>query len=817
MSLRFPLCLIGFILSLCNVYAQLATLSGQVQTSDSKPVADAVVTLKGTKYYVRTSADGAFVLKDIPYGSYTLVAFSYGKELLEKPIVVSIPELTVDFVLGDLNKELDEVVVQSERERTFGITRMKAVENFGIYEGKKTEVVVMKDITANLATNNPRQIFARVPSLNIWEMDRAGLQLSIGARGLNPNRTANFNTRQNGYDIAAESIGYPESYYTPPMEALERIEVVRGAASLQYGPQFGGMVNFVMKKPAAKPFEFVTRQTVGSWKFFNSFNSISGTYKKLGYYGFYQYKAGDGWRPNADFTQHTAYLALPLQLSDKLKITPEYTYMTYLAHQPGGLTDTEFEEDPRQSNRARNWMRVNWNLVALSAEYKLSDQTQLNWRNFLNLSSRDAIGNLERINVYDDPSSNRTLIADEFKNVGSELRMLHQYRLGGQQNHLLVGARFYRSYNLKQQGDANNASTPDFYFLNPDNLENSDYTFHNTNVALFAENIFTITDKFSITPGIRWESISTNYTGYYKRRVFDTAGNLVYEERNDETRKVPRNFVLLGIGLSYKKNNFTEYYANFSQNYRAVTFADVRINNPSIVVDSTIKDERGYNIDLGIRGSHEDWFTYDVSLFYMRYNNRIDLVPQWDSTLLIQRRFRTNIGTSRHIGAEVFAEVNLWRFLSSSSIDKRLTVFGAMTLADARYVTIRDEVEREISTEVKKNNFVAFAPQLIGRGGITFGWKNWKAIYQASYTSLQYSDAANSDSNREATATLAPIYSYYVMDLSLSYRYKFLVFEGSVNNLTNHAYFTRRADSYPGPGIIPADGRSFYLTVQARF
>ena len=116
-------------------------------------------------------------------------------------------------------------------------------------------------------------------------------QLSIGARGLDPNRTSNFNTRQNGYDISADALGYPESYYTPPTQALERIEIVRGAASLQYGPQFGGLLNFVFKKGnEKKPFEFTTENTVGSFGLFSTFNSIGGSKNGWNYYGFFQHK-----------------------------------------------------------------------------------------------------------------------------------------------------------------------------------------------------------------------------------------------------------------------------------------------------------------------------------------------------------------------------------------------------------------------------------------------------------------------------------------------------------------------------------------------
>lgn len=188
-----------------------------------------------------------------------------------------------------------------------GIRRLADVENMAIYAGKKNEVVVLSGIDANLATNNSRQIYAKVPGVNIIENDAAGIQLGIATRGLNPNRTTEFNSRQNGYDISADPIGYPESYYTPPSEAIDRIEIVRGAASMQYGTQFGGLLNFQFKKGSpAKKIEFTTRQTGGTYGFFNSFNSIGGQVGKLNYYGFFTHKQGDGWRQNTGLTSSFA-------------------------------------------------------------------------------------------------------------------------------------------------------------------------------------------------------------------------------------------------------------------------------------------------------------------------------------------------------------------------------------------------------------------------------------------------------------------------------------------------------------------------------
>lgn len=262
--LRFCLSLL-FIMCLVHSQAQNLQLSGQVKDAETaEALVGAYVDLVGQQQKAVTDDDGYFVLNGLSKGNYTLRISYIGKASLEREIILAEAQTNLSISLEDANIGLETVIVQSEREASMGMSRLRAVEGVAIYEGKKSEVVDLTEITANLAANNPRQVFARVAGLNIWESDGAGLQLGIGGRGLSPNRTSNFNTRQNGYDISADALGYPESYYTPPTEALQRIEVVRGAASLQYGTQFGGMLNFVFKEaPKNTPFSFNTRQSLG--------------------------------------------------------------------------------------------------------------------------------------------------------------------------------------------------------------------------------------------------------------------------------------------------------------------------------------------------------------------------------------------------------------------------------------------------------------------------------------------------------------------------------------------------------------------------
>lgn len=702
-------------------------------------------------------------------------------------------------------QRLREVTIE-DKGRGFTNTSLRGVENFGIYTGKKTEVVSLSNLTANVSTNNPRQIYGRVTGLNIWESDGAGLQLGIGGRGLSPNRTANFNTRQNGYDISADALGYPESYYTPPAEALDRIEIVRGAASLQYGTQFGGLLNFRFKRgPQDKKLELTSRQTFGSWGFFGAFNSIGGTLAKgkINYFAYFQYKTGNGWRPNSGFNYRCGYASMEYKPVEKLSLQLDLTRMDYLAQQPGGLTDKLFQDDARQSVRSRNWFRVDWNLAALSLNYNFSDRTRLNIRNFGLIAQRESVGNLERINVADF-GNNRTLISGQFRNFGQEGRLLHQYSWRNLPQTLLFGYRLYYGHATAQQGEASNGSGPDFSFLHPEELENSDYTFPNRNQALFVEHVLNISPKWSVTPGLRLEHIGTGSEGYYTQRVLDGAGNVIVQRKIDDNQSRNRGFLIGGLGVSYKPKSSVECYANISQNYRAINFTDLRISNPNFVVDSNIRDERGFTADLGLRGQKADFFTWELTAFYVAYNGRIGQVLRADlPPLYNDYRFRSNISDARNIGLEAFAEIDVLRLFGRERSPLRWTWFVNTALVDARYVHTEDASVR--------NKKVEMAPPLMFRSGTTLHKGPWRAALQASYIAAHYSDATNAE--RTATAVEGKIPAYLVADVSVSYHWRWLILEGSCNNLLNARYFTRRAESYPGPGIIPSDGRGVYVTV----
>lgn len=790
--------------------SQLGTIRGIVTNSEGSPIPFTKVHLKEEGLTVETDTLGLFELTNITYGEKNLIFYSFEKQKITKFIVLQQAELYIHITLNDLFKYLNTVTIVSKSDKNFGRTYLKSVENFGIYEGKKTEVVEMSEITANVATNNARQVYGKVTGLNIWESDGAGLQLGIGGRGLSPNRTANFNVRQNGYDISADALGYPESYYTPPLEAVDRIELIRGASSLQYGTQFGGMLNFRIKKGSTKkPLELNLRKSIGSWGFFNTFSSVGGTLKKgkLNYYSFFQYKKGNGYRENAGFDAYNGYAGICYKITNKFKIDADFTKMSYLAQQSGGLTDKNFEDDPRQSLRARNWFNVSWNMGSINFTYSFSESTRLNIRNFGLFAHRYALGNLERINVIDF-GGDRTLISGDFKNLGNETRLLHTYSFFNKEHTLLVGTRLYRGSTSTKQGHGNDQSGPDFYYLNPDQLENSNYTFLNNNLSVFMENIFQVSENFTITPGLRYENISTAAEGYYMQRVFDGAGNLIVQNRIDENLGRKRDFIIAGIGLNYNLNKRGAFYANISQNYRAINFSDIRVVNPNYTVDPNIKDESGFTADIGFKTSKKNYYNFEVTAFIVKYNDKIGQILKSDQPpLYLDYRFRGNISDARNIGMEFFGELNLLPILSRKDSKSTWTVYVNSAVVDARYINTLDNSIR--------NKMVEMVPPLTLRAGSQFKYKKFKASFQLSHIAEHFTDATNA--TLTATAVEGIIPSYQVADVSLAYTYKQFGCEVTVNNLFNQSYFTRRAEGYPGPGIIPSDGRGFFITFTATF
>ena len=752
----------------------------------------------------KTNSDGLFDLV-IESNNTEILFYSEGYNL--KSVILSGNKNYSIIELDSQIEKLDEVIVRANKKKVFQIERLKDFEETYVYAGKKNEVILMDLSMANLASNNARQVYSQIPGINIFQNDDAGLQLNIGGRGLNPNRSSNFNTRQNNYDISADALGYPESYYTPANEGLQEIQILRGAASLQYGTQFGGLVNFIMKKPnQEKKLEIITRNTLGTNGLYTNFTSTSYKKNNFSYFGFINYKKGDGFRENSEFNSINYYQNFNFEINEKIKITADLTYLNYLAHQAGGLSDIMFRDNPFQSNRERNWFDINWFLYNLKYIHKVNDGLNLSLNFFGLEAKRNSLG--FRTNRVDqiDPGEERDLIKGDFSNYGFEGRILKNYKIKNKKNYLLLGFKIYNSNSMSEQGPGSGNSTADFEFdFNnyPNYVNQSKYRYPNKNFALFGENIFYLNENLSITPGFRYENIVTKNIGFYRRINTDAAGNVIYNERFDENDSRKRSFLLLGLGIGYKVNIDLDLYSNFSQNYRSVTFADISIINPAYAINPNIDDEKGYTFDFGLRGKVKDIMSFDSSLFALIYRDRIGFVQRVFPDGNVKSE-RGNVGNAQILGFENLIDFNLKKILSLNN-NNEMNFFINYSFINSKYLE-----SEEIGIEGKS---VEFVPDHNLKTGIKYGFKNLSINFQYLYMSSQFTDSSNAI-NGNLSGVIGEIPSYRIADLSFSYNAKKISYEFGVNNLLNEKYFTRRATGYPGPGIIPSAPRNYYLTLE---
>ena len=311
-------------------------------------------------------------------------------------------------------------------------------------------------------------------------------------------------------------------------------------------------------------------------------------------------------------------------------------------------------------------------------------------------------------------------------NFGAEARFLSRYNLFNQESIFLIGTKYYQAENAERQGPGSNGIGPDFDFANdefPTYPIQSDFDYPNQNIAVFGENIFNLSDKFSITPGFRFEYIKTEVAGESRTIVTDLAGNVIRDEIMPDNRTFDRSFVLLGVGSSYKPFDGLEIYGNISENYRSVTFSDINIVNPSFRIDPNITDESGFTADIGFRGKINSLLSYDVGFFGLFYNDRIGVIQQAQDDGSV-KNFRTNVGDATMYGLESLVDVNLNKLLLNNSETTSFNWFLNTSLVNSKYNDTNREVE--------------FVPNVNLKTGLRFGWKNLLASIQYSYLSDQF-------------------------------------------------------------------------------
>ncbi len=723
---------------------------------------------------------------------------------MKKIILLGISLFTFCQLFGQSDQDtikkisLDEIEISASRNN---IGRLQQTEGAYIMAGKKNEVINLLYADANIAEKNPRQIFAKVPGVFVYDMDGSGNQINISTRGLDPHRGWEFNIRKNGIVTNTDLYGYPASHFTLPMEAVERIEIVRGTGALQYGQQFGGMLNYVLKQPdTSRTIGLETVNSIGSYGLLSTYNAIGGKVGKLEYYGYYSKRVSNGYRDDSRSDFNGQSLMLRYSPLENLTLTAEFAHSEYVFQLPGQLNDSMFHENPRQATRSRNYYSPDIYIPSFKLDWVLGEKSSLQWTLSAVLGSRNSVMFDKPVTTVDviDPVTlayaPRQVDIDNYHSYMSELRFLQRYNLGKIGSTLAVGAQLINNdLHRRQQGKGTTGS--DYDLTVPDSKFGRDMHFKTQNLALFAENLFQITKQFSISPGVRVEIGESNMTGV-----------ISYLPDDEIPNTIEHRFPLFGVNAEYKLGALQSLYTGWSQAYRPVIFKDIVPGSVYEKTDKNLEDAKGYNLEAGYRGVLGS-FRWDVGVFRMQYNNRLgNQAIQEGNDFLI---YRTNIGNSVTNGVELFGE-----YAFSISPNWKASIFTSTSFMKAEYEDAAIRVGNE-NVDISGNK-VESVPEWISRNGLTIRHKRISLTALYSYTAETFADPLNTV-EPSSTGAVGLVPSYGLLDLNATWRISPAVtIRLNMSNVLDEQYFTKRPSFYPGPGIWPSDGRSANISVGFR-
>ncbi len=662
---------------------------------------------------------------------------------------------------------LKEVTVTAEELRG---PFLPDVTDTRILAGKKTSVIDLQAQPA-IINNNYRQVLERTPGLLLSEETTP--LFSVGYRGLEPHRAQFTQILKDGVPIHAEMFGYPESYYTPPLQSLDRIEFISGGAALMYGPQPGGALNFITKPPATgTPAAVSTENSFGDDELFSTYTSVSGQAEPLDYLGYVHEREGNGFREtNSDFEVLGGGMKVQTDTGPGSRLTLTYDEYHEEHGEPGGLTKVVTDSERRDlTTRFHDRFRLERYYGTLRYEQELGERSQLEFRIFGGHYRR--YSKRQDGNVFGGTPTGTTMSIEEqdFYTFGVEPRVRYTYDAFGQEGHTLtVGLLGYFSDSPREDqrgtwlgadsGGLRNASKRNMQYL-----------------SLFAEQLFRF-GPLSVTPGIRLEHIWQH----------------LKEEVNASKTTVPLatvhefDFVpLVGLGAAYDLSPSVRGYANLSQSYRPKIFTQAVPTGAGTIVNDDLEEGKGWLMDVGLRGRHADAVSWDVSYFVMRFDDQIGTSG---STV-------ENVGDALHQGVEAAVEADFVGLYDAG----RGTAYRDQAGSLGPYVSLM-LLDAKFLEGPQDGKTPQYAPQYILRFGARYALRDRVKVALGS----TFVDDHFADDSNLANRTVP---SYKVWDLSGEVRVwkDYLTLFGGINNLFDERYYARiRSD-----GIDPAYERNIY-------
>ena len=762
-------------LSLLASSAQARVISGSVTDPNGLPLSGATVQVVETEESTISDAQGLFSFAEAPDGDFTVRVISEDFEPVETTASAQTTALDVEVTQIKRNRASLEVVSSQED--------LRAMIPGSLHLISKEELIASKPIDSN-------EVLRRVPGVNLREdSGPAAMRLNIGIRGLNPNRSRKVLMLEDGIPIALAPYGEPDMYYSPPIERMSRVEILKGSGQIAHGPQtVGGLVNFVTPEPPSK-FHSELDLEGGQRGLVVGQASMGGSNQNqsFGWIANYLHKQGDGWRQffyDIEDVQ-TKFSIRPNDrhaIALKAGLYDEVSNSTYL-----GLTTPMYKANPDQNAVPSDTLDVERVSGALSHSYTISPRAVLSSTAFMYTTKRfwgrqdfdRSDRGRDYFGIAGDPGIQGGAIYLR-KSAGNRNRLFNVF--GGQSNfglrhaygHLDMGARYIyeKARDQRVNGDRFNARTGNV---------RDDESRYGKALAGYIQNRFVIGSRVTLTPGIRF--VHYNQERHITRkRVARIPTNVDIRKDNGITTAIP------GLGFSVRVQDDVTLFTGVHRGF-APPGTKIAITSDGENLD--LDAELSWNYEAGIRLAGQRAVSGEFTFFRMDFSNQvISAAESGGATTTV-----TNGGATLHQGIEASGRVH-WNRVADVPGWSLYTDVRLMYLPTARFV----------DNALYGGNRLPYAPRQTY--GLVFGARQYGGLsfhLDLNAVGNQFGD------NRETLepsvdGTVGRLPAYQVANLAIGYeirRERWMIEPYfTIKNAFDELYISSRAPQGIQPGLF---------------
>ncbi|MCH8557219.1 MAG: TonB-dependent receptor [Balneolia bacterium] len=766
-----------FLFPLTSHGQQTGQISGTVTSESGEPLIGVNILIENTSVGTATNINGEFHLEGLQSGSYTLRVSYVGYITSRRSVTVQAGQLSSMEIVLDRMLDMPGITLIGQQP-----DRLERVPG--------SAAIVTEQQIQTVAPVSGHEVFRRVAGIHAVEEEGLGLRANIGVRGLDPSKSRSVLMLEDGIPVALAPYGEPEMYYTPSMDRMSGIEVVKGSGSILFGPQtFGGVVNYITADPPPFPTTDIHLRG-GEGGYFVGRLGYGTTVGNTGIQATYLRRQGNEVGL-LDFGLHDLTGKVKMVLSDrsvagiKLGLYDEASNSTYVGLTQQMYDGGQFDFTHLAPDDILNIRRYS---VSFSHDFFINEDATLRTTAYGYTTTRNW-SRQDFDTVFDPDREYVRIVGDEstpggaiffrdgtgnrnrqFEVLGVEPRFSLNYDLAGMNQELDAGVRllYERAFEQRIDGDT---QSPQSGVLRDDEIRTG-YAF-----SAYLQNRFNLTSRFSVTPGLRME-----YFDYERdiRRLGNQPQDIV--STDTVTELIP------GLGFNYRAFEGVAFYGGVNRGFGPPRVKDAI---SPLGISEELDAELSWNYELGTRARLTRGVDLELTGFYMDFSNQIIPVAEAAGGAGAPGASLTNGGATEHLGLEATLNLDFQQMLSTQW---GINLSTAATIVRAEFSEDRF-VQSGGETVNVKGNTTPYAPEILVSSDLNIVAPFGLGLsLTGTYIGDQFGDVLNTtDGSLDGRSGQIP--AYFVLDARASYELPMLSQASvslSAKNLLDERYIVSR-------------------------